>query len=157
MKTGESRAWNRAIRFTTLRRLAPLGLPLLLCGCPNGGGGTPAACETGAATGVSTVSYAANVRPILTSAGCLSSGCHGGASQSGFDLSSYESSFVAGEQATALEFCPIVPGDPDASYLVQKLRANPPSGARMPLFGTPLSEESIETIATWIREGAADN
>jgi hypothetical protein len=52
----------------------------------------------------------------------------------------------------------VKPGDPSASYLVDKLLgADLCSGARMPLKGTPLSDASMATIEAWICQGAANN
>jgi hypothetical protein len=76
---------------------------------------------------------------------------------SGFDLRTYASSFDPGDEATALGLCPIVPGDPQSSYIIEKLQANPRSGQQMPLQREPLSEADVELIAAWIREGAQDN
>lgn len=135
-------------------------------GCPNTGGvndntndnGNRAACEMGSPNAAATVSYADDVRPILQQAGCLSAGCHGGTiSSSGFDLRTYESSFEPGNEATELGLCPIVPGDPDRSYVVEKISGTPRRGARMPFLRPPLSDEQIATIVTWIREGAPNN
>lgn len=42
-----------------------------------------------------------------------------------------------------------VPGDPDASLLVQKLGASPPCGSRMPLVGD-LAPGDAACIAEWI-------
>jgi hypothetical protein len=42
--------------------------------------------------------------------------------------------FLPGDEAEAFEICPIVPGDPEASYLIEKLQEGPRSGARMPLL-----------------------
>lgn len=50
------------------------------------------------------------------------------------------------------------PGEPDQSFLIEKLENDQPSGgARMPLHYPRLNEDEIETIKTWIREGAHDN
>jgi hypothetical protein len=52
----------------------------------------------------------------------------------------------------------VKPGDPSASYLVDKLLGvDLCSGARMPLRGTPLSDASMATIEAWICQGAANN
>lgn len=162
---------QRCPRFAACRRAAPgaqfrvrAGLQAgvltgllagLLAGCPGAGG--PSACAPGEPNPQATVSYASDVRPILSANGCLTAGCHGSTlSGSSFDLRTYESSFSAGVQARDRGVCPIVPGDPDGSYLMQKLR-DPPVGGRMPLLRDPLSDAELETIATWIREGAPDN
>lgn len=46
------------------------------------------------------------------------------------------------------------PGDPESSYLVQKLEGTAQVGGRMPLGGAPLPQESIAAIRQWILEGA---
>jgi hypothetical protein len=48
----------------------------------------------------------------------------------------------------------VAPGNPDASYLIQKLEGTAAAGARMPLNGPPLSPETIATIRQWIANGA---
>ena len=51
----------------------------------------------------------------------------------------------------------VAPGDPDASYLLQKLeRAMPAVGVRMPP-DQPLAPNKIEAIRQWIAAGAQDN
>jgi hypothetical protein len=53
----------------------------------------------------------------------------------------------------------VVPGDPDSSYLVQKLEGAPGIvGQRMPRTGGPyLTEGQMLIIRRWIAEGAANN
>lgn len=116
----------------------------------------PARCPTGVAGG-GTVSYATQVRPILQNAGCLSTGCHGALPSNGFDLRTYESSFRQGIEARMFDICPLVPGDPDASYLVEKINPNPRFGNRMPSIGEFLTQGQIDLIRTWVLEGARDN
>ena len=72
-------------------------------------------------------------------------------------MRTYESSFQPGDEATELDACPIVPGDPDNSYLIEKLHPDPRRGVQMPFLRPVVPEEDIEIIATWIREGAQDN
>jgi hypothetical protein len=50
----------------------------------------------------------------------------------------------------------VQPGDPDASYLIQKLEGTAAVGARMPLNGPPLPQQTIAVIRQWITDGAAD-
>jgi len=50
------------------------------------------------------------------------------------------------------------PGNPDNSFLVEKLEeASPSAGARMPLHPQVFSEAEVETLRTWIADGAHDN
>ena len=46
------------------------------------------------------------------------------------------------------------PGNPDASYIVQKLEGNQAVGARMPFGGPYLSQTQIDLVRSWIAEGA---
>ena len=115
-------------------------------------------CVTGADGGETTVSYNEDLVPILANRGCLSSACHGGSFlQSDYDLRTYEGIFGPGDQAVAFDLCNVVPGDPDASYLIEKLSPNPRFGSRMPENRTALTDDEIEMIRTWIAEGAQDN
>ena len=51
----------------------------------------------------------------------------------------------------------VVPGDPDASYLMAKLRGDDGiRGARMPIGRSPLSDEEMATISGWITGGAGE-
>jgi hypothetical protein len=48
----------------------------------------------------------------------------------------------------------VEPGDPNNSYLIQKLEGTAGTGRRMPLNGTPLAQADINVIRQWIAEGA---
>jgi hypothetical protein len=48
----------------------------------------------------------------------------------------------------------VAPGDPNKSYLIQKLEGTAATGGRMPLNGTPLSQADINMIRQWITDGA---
>jgi hypothetical protein len=109
------------------------------------------------------VSFVRDIVPILTrpdeEAGCS---CHSPASSfrvgvdlGGLDISSH-GTLLRGGQISGRDI--IVPGDPCASILVQKVSSAPPFGSRMPLFGPPFltgAEQSL--IADWIAEGAENN
>ena len=109
-----------------------------------------------------TVSFAAQIRPILDRpmAGCS---CHmpvaggpGMATQlSGLSLGSYaalrDGGFNSGPEI-------VIAGQPCASILYQKVSDAPPFGSRMPLSGPPfLTADELQLIHDWIAEGAADN
>lgn len=51
----------------------------------------------------------------------------------------------------------VAPGDADNSYLIQKLEGTASAGARMPLTGSPLPQDSINVIRQWISDGAIDD
>jgi len=48
----------------------------------------------------------------------------------------------------------VSPGNPDASYIVQKLQGNNAVGARMPFGGPYLSQTQIDLVRGWIAAGA---
>lgn len=48
----------------------------------------------------------------------------------------------------------VKPGDPDNSYIVQKIEGRAAVGGRMPLGGPALSQANIDLIRQWIAEGA---
>ncbi|WP_193214219.1 PSD1 and planctomycete cytochrome C domain-containing protein [Luteolibacter marinus] len=95
------------------------------------------------------VDFAHDVRPILN-AHCTS--CHGGVKEAG------EVSFIYREQALGKGESGkpiIVPGDPAASELmVRVLSGDPDEVMPKPEHGPPLAKEEIETLRTWIEEGA---
>ena len=48
----------------------------------------------------------------------------------------------------------VAPGNPDGSYLIQKLEGNAAIGARMPLGGPYLDAATVAVIREWISQGA---
>jgi hypothetical protein len=92
-------------------------------------------------------------------AGCA---CHqpGNRRTSGIDatglvLDSYQSLLKGG---TTSHETIVVPGDPCASLVVQKVSSAPPAGGRMPSDGPPyLNPIEIGLLSDWIAEGAHDN
>jgi len=92
---------------------------------------------------------------------CAVSGCHtgpaGGNLPAGMGLSTADASFTnlvgvtSLQQATLLR---VAAGDPDNSYLVQKLEGTAASGARMPLGGGALDQALVNDIRQWIADGA---
>ncbi|GIW97076.1 MAG: hypothetical protein KatS3mg111_0409 [Pirellulaceae bacterium] len=99
-------------------------------------------------TGKETVSFARDVAPILLE-NC--NGCHIGGQQAsgGLRMDTFTQLLRGGDSG------PLIAGsNANESLLIKKLRGQAP-GARMPAGGRPpLSDEEIELIATWIREGA---
>jgi hypothetical protein len=92
---------------------------------------------------------------------CAVSGCHTGPTSgslpSGLDLTTADASFaslvsIASLQVPAL--FRVAAGDPDSSYLVQKLEGTAASGSRMPLGGGVLDQALVDDIRAWITAGA---
>ena len=52
----------------------------------------------------------------------------------------------------------VEPGDPDNSYLIQKLEGAPGiMGSRMPQGGPFLDQATVDMIRQWIMDGAPNN
>jgi mono/diheme cytochrome c family protein len=92
------------------------------------------------------VSFSSDVMPIFQ-AECVA--CHG--NFGGWDASSYTSVLGTGDHAPV-----IIPGDPENSFLAQKMLGTHSIGDIMPPAGL-LPEDEIQVILDWIEEGALDN
>ena len=122
----------------------------------------PPVSTTTTIPGTIPVSFSADVQPILT-ANCALAGCHAApAPQEGLDLRPGRSyaRLVNVDSRGCPRFKRVLPGRPDASYLLFKL-AGPPqecfSGDRMPDLAPPLPARDQDTIRAWIAQGAPDN
>jgi len=101
--------------------------------------------------GPATVSFAADVAPVIRSS-CGGTGCHNVSNPYRFLTTSRTGCTSVTERRW------VVPGDPDASYVVRKLEGTSGiCGLRMPRLRTPLTAEEIGRIRTWIAEGARNN
>lgn len=96
------------------------------------------------------VSYYRDIRPVFQ-ANCQ--GCHQPAKQGGeYEMTDFARLLQGGESGEAA----IVPGKPEASYLIQQI--TPHDGeAAMPKGKPPLSETDINKITLWIQQGAKDD
>lgn len=105
------------------------------------------------------VSFSRQVQPILTST-CAIPLCHEGPhAEQGMDLRpDHAYRALVGVDSVQCPGKRVEPGQPDASYLVSKLDGSGPCflGALMPSGGA-LSPSQIDTIRTWISQGARDN
>ena len=128
---------------------------LLLAGCGSGDGSDDDDNTNGGGLQPTLQSIQANIfTPI-----CAVPGCHIGANaQQGLMLDSVDNSFLdlvgvsSNEIPTVLR---VDPGNPDDSYLVQKIEGAPGiAGAQMPLNQPPLSAEQMNAIRQWILDGA---
>jgi hypothetical protein len=105
-----------------------------------------------------TVSFSADVQTIFNNS-CALSGCHAGPSpSSGLSLEAGISHAVIVNGDARQSALPLItPGSLEESYLYQKIDPNGSRvGSRMPIGGS-LSAANLQTIATWITEGAANN
>ena len=125
--------------------------------------GAALACVAGCGDGESSEPVAPMLSAIqakIFTPNCASfSSCHGGVSpQEGMSLVAPAAGALIGVASTEVPtLMRVAPGDPDASYLLQKLeRAMPAVGVRMPP-DQPLAANKIEAIRLWIAAGAQDD
>jgi len=129
---------------------------------PGGGGGGSGGGGGGGGTPPPTGNFGPNFSELQANVftpDCATSGCHaGGAPAASLNLEAANSYMmlvgVASLQDGGIER--VAPGDPDNSYLVQKLEGTAGSGQQMPL-GAPLEQVDIDTIRQWISDGAIDD
>lgn len=130
----------------------------VLSGCSGGGDGynTPAApAPTPAPT---TQSLFQQVQTQVLTPNCT--GCHVGAGAPlGLRLDAGNSYALLVNVASAQvpTLLRVKPGDPDNSYLVQKIDGRATVGGRMPLGRAPLPQASIDLVRSWIAAGAQMN
>lgn len=116
----------------------------------NLGGGAQAAEQGGGASATAAVSYQRDVLPVLR-ANCH--GCHRPDKTSGgLDMTVIANLMTGGESGSPA----VVPGDPDASYLVQQITSENGQAA-MPPRKRPLAATQVALIRRWIEQGAQDD
>ena len=109
-------------------------------------------CFAQVALGHGVVTYEADVRPIFER-NCGGGSCHIGGKVGGVDLSSYDA--VMASIGVRYGGRVVVPGDPETSPIVDKIKNDTPRfGQRMPRGAEPLSGDDIHTIEEWIEGGA---
>lgn len=93
------------------------------------------------------IDFSTQIKPILNTH-CIS--CHGGVKKNGgFSVLFEEEAFAITESGHPA----IIPGDPNGSELIRRLSASDPE-MRMPYQRSPLSEDEIQLLKTWIKQGA---
>jgi polyvinyl alcohol dehydrogenase (cytochrome) len=103
--------------------------------------------------------FTAVYNEVLVMRGCTQPSCHTG---TGINIGDRATAYASLLAATAMgPLCSggermVIPGMPDQSMLVQKIRPSPPCGDSMPP-GTPLTQQEIDQIVMWIQMGAMDN
>jgi hypothetical protein len=158
----ESSDARRTVRASLRQGCGVAAFVWLLGAC--GGGSGEGLDENGQPLGAGGVAGGGGLAPTLSSiqanvfsVHCAVPGCHGGASaQFGLRL---DPGFSGGNLVNVASprgahLVRVVPGDPDASFLIQKLEGTQPVGDRMPLFGPYLPQSTIDVIRQWIRDGA---
>ena len=100
------------------------------------------------------VDYATQIQPIFND-NCTR--CHSGASAPRglrLDAANSFAHLVNVQSDEVPSLLRVEPGDPNNSYLVQKVEGTAAVGSRMPLGGPFLSVQTIGLIRRWISEGA---
>jgi hypothetical protein len=85
--------------------------------------------------------------------GCASSGCHGGAQMPILTAGQSYDNIVNVASRTGVDY--ITPGNPDLSYIMDKVLGIASSGNRMPPSG-PLSVAKTDLLRDWIQQGATE-
>ena len=97
--------------------------------------------------------YGKNIQRIFNnSCGSSYGGCHIYGSAYGVNLSSYQNVMASYSSEYGRNL--VLPGNPSASPLINKIEPNPQYGYRMPYGMTPLSAAEIDTLVQWIKDGA---
>src|SRR5258706_369543 len=135
-------------------------LALAACGAGSGEGldqnGQPLSGGGGAPPGGLQPTLA-SIQTNVFNVNCAVPGCHGGAgAQHGMRL---DPGFSAGNLINVPSgqdpnLIRVIPGDPDASFIIQKLDGTQTVGVRMPDGGPYLTTAKINVIRQWIQDGA---
>jgi hypothetical protein len=103
----------------------------------------------------------ASIQANILTPTCSVAGCHTGPTgpnlPAGMNLSSENASFSSLINISSLEeptILRVAVGDSDNSYLIDKLEGTSLQGARMPLGGPFLDQDTIDVVRLWIDSGA---
>lgn len=91
---------------------------------------------------------------------CATSGCHSGAAPPAalnLEAANSHAMLVGIASSQDMGLLRVNPGNPNASYLIQKLEGTASSGQQMPPTGNPLAQAEIDVIRQWITDGAVDD
>jgi len=135
---------GRLSKAHALLELEGIELPPLK---PLGAGAAPEARPMTPADGGGGVSFSADLAPMFSE---QCGNCHGRGRQPSarYNLMTFTGLMKGGDTGAS-----VVPGRPDDSLLVQKLKGTA-DGQRMPMRAPPLADDMIARVETWIREGA---
>ena len=145
---------TKGSKSVSLISLVTVAAFLVSCGSGSGGGGGNSFGGGGGGGAPLEATFASIQANVFTPI-CVA--CHAGATAPlGLRLDSANSyallvGIASGEEPSLLR---VEPGDPNNSYIIQKLEGTASTGGRMPLNGTPLSQADINMIRQWITDGA---
>ncbi len=143
----------RQIRPTVRASLCLILAALALGGCSGGDG-------TGLDIPPPLEATFSSIQANVFTPSCATAGCHQGAgAPQGLRLEGALSYAMLVNVASSEDpgVLRVAPGNPGASYLVQKLEGSASVGAQMPLNAAPLPQATIDVIRQWITDGAVDD
>ena len=108
-------------------------------------GNTPAPVAA-AATSEGLMKFSRDIAPIIA-ANC--GRCHIANHRSGYNQTTFEGLLKGGKTGND-----IVPGKPEESLLIARIKRDTDAGAPMPPGQAQLSQAAIDKIEQWVREGA---
>ena len=121
--------------------------------------GLLAACEASEPAGMPPTLDELHERVLQPS--CVFATCHGSGPSPAGELSlerdGAHASLVDMPSSVVPDAILVIPGDPDASYMMQKLTATVPTAGESMPPDAPLEAERIELVRAWIEAGAADD
>jgi len=148
--------------FARLRPVALLSLTAVIsaCGSGGGGGGSGGGNDNGgggggADTGPTLLPNFESILSNVLEPEC--SNCHVGASAPlglRLDATNAYALLVGVASVQEPSLLRVDPGNPNNSYLIQKLEGTAGTGGQMPLGATPLPQADIDVIRQWITDGA---
>lgn len=156
------------MNVTTLRRLSILLGQLVfagaILGCSggdgSGGNGNPPPASPPPPPPPALTAVFSDIQDNVFTPNCATAGCHAGASApQGLQLDAQNSfallvGVASSEVPTVLR---VAAGNPDNSYLIQKLEGTAAAGGQMPLGRAPLPQATIDVVRQWITDGAIDD
>ena len=105
--------------------------------------------------GSAEISFSKDIVPLFKEQKCTV--CHRGENPSGLDLVEDVYKHLVSAKSTEDKDAVLVkPGDPDASYLYQKLIGPGKDGTIMPPKGK-IEDAELNKVVQWIKQGAKDN
>lgn len=146
-----------SIKRLFLKNLATLVLLFFITGCSEN---ITTECEpfSGSQTAKTLSSFSEIQKEVFTPS-CALSGCHAGSNlQANLNLIAGESynNLVGKQSLLNPAFLRVKPGDSENSFLVKMLRNSGNGSSLMPPSGK-LSDAVIDSIVTWINNGALNN
>jgi hypothetical protein len=128
----------------------------LLVACAGNGNGLDGNGRPGTGETAPLVPQLASIQSKVFTPICTT--CHSGAAAPlglRLDEGASYAMLVNSPSAEAPSLNRVTPGNPDASYLIQKIEGTAMAGGRMPLGGPALPAETIAIIRQWIADGAS--